>query len=145
MDFFMLLLLLLLIQLLCLAEQIKFCDHIEAAISQVSCTDKDENGKVSYRSFHPKPRPHRSCTLTVDEKKPFVPIHPLPVMNTAHRKHPFSFCGQGNAGGLLPPLRQLLEQYTAYDLSSQPLMQLKVKALVLDLVHSMDVVNQLQK
>lgn len=45
----------------------------------------------------------------------------------------------------MSPLRQLLEQYTAYDLSSRPLMQLKIKALVLDLVHSMDVVDQLQK
>lgn len=45
----------------------------------------------------------------------------------------------------MAPLRQLLEQYTLYDLSSRPLMQLKIKALVLDLVHSMDVVDQLQK
>lgn len=45
----------------------------------------------------------------------------------------------------MTPLRQLLEQYTAYDLSSRPLMQLKIKALVLDLVHSMDVVDQLQR
>ena len=52
---------------------------------------------------------------------------------------------QGNVGGLMAPLRRLLEQYTAYDLSSRPLMQLKIKALVLDLVHSMDVVDQLQK
>lgn len=76
---------------------------------------------------------------------------PLRVMSTAHgvRCYFFNvyiiFCGQGNAGGLMPPLRQLLEQYTAYDLSSQPLMQLKIKALVLDLVHSMDVVDQLRK
>ncbi|CAM9131219.1 unnamed protein product, partial [Ectocarpus sp. 4 AP-2014] len=72
-------------QLLCLAEQIKFCDHAEVAVSQ------------------------------------------------------------GDVSGLMHPLRQLLEQYTAYDLSSRPLMQLKIKALVLDLVHSMDVVDQLQK
>ena len=52
---------------------------------------------------------------------------------------------QGNVESLMAPLRQLLEQYTAYDLSSRPLMQLKIKALVLDLVHSMDVVDQLQK
>lgn len=42
-------------------------------------------------------------------------------------------------------LRQLLEEYTSYDLSSRPLMQLKIKALVLDLVHNMDVVDQLQR
>ncbi|CAN0042899.1 unnamed protein product [Ascophyllum nodosum] len=72
-------------QLLCLAEQIKFCDHVEIAVSQ------------------------------------------------------------GNAGELMAPLRELLEQYTAYDLSSRPLMQLKIKALVLDLVHSIDIVDQLQK
>ena len=52
---------------------------------------------------------------------------------------------QVNVGGLMAPLRQLLGQYTSYDLSSQPLMQVKLKALVLDLVHSMDVVDQLQK
>ncbi len=38
-----------------------------------------------------------------------------------------------------------LTEYTSLDLSSQPLMQLKVKALVLDLVHMIDVVSQLQK
>lgn len=52
---------------------------------------------------------------------------------------------QVNVGGLMAPLRQLLGQYTSYDLSSRPLMQVKIKALVLDLVHSMDVVDQLQK
>ncbi|CAM9184751.1 unnamed protein product, partial [Discosporangium mesarthrocarpum] len=72
-------------QVLCLAEQIKFCDHVEAAISQ------------------------------------------------------------GNVGALTVSLKSLLNQYTSYDLSSRPLMQLKIKALVLDLVHSMDIVDQLQK
>lgn len=52
---------------------------------------------------------------------------------------------QGNVGGLMTSLRQLLEEYTSYDLSSRPLMQLKIKALVLDLVHNMDVVDQLQR
>lgn len=42
-------------------------------------------------------------------------------------------------------LRQLLAQYTSYDLSTQPLLNVKVKALVLDLVHNMEVVRQLQQ
>ncbi|CAM9326693.1 unnamed protein product, partial [Choristocarpus tenellus] len=72
-------------QILCLAEQIKFCEFVEVAVSQ------------------------------------------------------------GNVGALMAPLRELLDQYTSHDLSSRPLMQLKIKALVLDLVHNMDVVDQLQK
>jgi hypothetical protein len=36
-------------------------------------------------------------------------------------------------------------QYTRYDLSTQPLLNLKVKALVLDLVHNLDVVATLQE
>ncbi|CAM9392956.1 unnamed protein product, partial [Phaeothamnion confervicola] len=71
-------------QVMCIAEQIKFCDHVEAALSR------------------------------------------------------------GDVGSLLPPLKALLEEYTSYDLSSQPLLQLKIKALVLDLIHNMDVVRQLQ-
>ncbi|CAM9144794.1 unnamed protein product [Heterosigma akashiwo] len=42
-------------------------------------------------------------------------------------------------------LTKLLSQYTSYDLSTQPLMSLKIKALVLDLVHNMDVVDQLAR
>ena len=40
-------------------------------------------------------------------------------------------------------LQEQLASYTAHDLSSEPLLQLKVKALVLDLIHHMDVIDQL--
>ncbi|KAG5188873.1 dynein heavy chain, N-terminal region 2-domain-containing protein [Tribonema minus] len=72
-------------QVLCIAEQVKFCSHIEAAM------------------------------------------------------------GRDGVGSLMGPLRALLDQYTSFDLSAQPLLQLKIKALVLDLVHSMDVVRQLEQ
>ncbi|CAM9134653.1 unnamed protein product [Chrysoparadoxa australica] len=52
---------------------------------------------------------------------------------------------RGNVGSLMKPLKAMLEQYTSCDLSSQALMQLKIKSLVLDLVHNMDVVEQLQR
>jgi dynein heavy chain 2 len=42
-------------------------------------------------------------------------------------------------------LTNMLKSLVSFDLSTQPLMQLKVKALVLDLVHHMDVVDQLQR
>lgn len=42
-------------------------------------------------------------------------------------------------------LQDVLSQYTRYDLSSQPLLNTKVKALVLDVVHYMDVVATLQQ
>jgi dynein heavy chain 2 len=38
-----------------------------------------------------------------------------------------------------------LREFTSHDLSSQPLLQLKMKSLVFDLVHNLDVVEQLQK
>ncbi|KAJ1446203.1 dynein heavy chain and region D6 of dynein motor-domain-containing protein [Pelagophyceae sp. CCMP2097] len=45
---------------------------------------------------------------------------------------------------LLEKLRGQLELYTRQDLSSLPIMQLKVKALVMDLVHNMDVLDHLE-
>jgi dynein heavy chain 2 len=41
-------------------------------------------------------------------------------------------------------LAEMLSQYTAYDLSARPLMQSKVKSLVLDVVHFRDIVEQLR-
>jgi len=36
-------------------------------------------------------------------------------------------------------------RYTSFDLSTQPIMNLKIKSLVLDLIHNRDVVDQLKK
>ena len=46
---------------------------------------------------------------------------------------------------MLASLRELLEVYTSFDLTRHPVMQSKVKALILDLVHHMDVVQYLEK
>lgn len=55
--------------------------------------------------------------------------------------------GDGTSRNALEALKgRLLEQlaaYTGHDLSSEPLLSLKVKALVLDLIHNIDVVDQL--
>jgi len=48
-------------------------------------------------------------------------------------------------GSVGQSLEDLLSQYTKYDLSTQPLLNLKVKALVLDLVHNMEIISQLEK
>lgn len=40
-------------------------------------------------------------------------------------------------------LRDTLTEFTSHDLSSEPLLQLKMKSLVFDLVHNVDVVDQL--
>lgn len=50
----------------------------------------------------------------------------------------------GNLRGLRERLNGQLATYTDTDLSSERLLQLKVKALVLDLIHHMDVVDQLE-
>jgi len=49
----------------------------------------------------------------------------------------------GDLAGLKATLEAQLQAYTTQDLSSERLLQLKVKALVLDLIHNMDVVDQL--
>jgi dynein heavy chain 2 len=41
-------------------------------------------------------------------------------------------------------LLEMLQNYTSFDLTNQPVMDLKIKALILDLIHNRDVVDQLQ-
>ena len=53
--------------------------------------------------------------------------------------------GQGRSGleKLSASLKATLRELTSHDLSEEPLLQLKMKALVLDVVHNIDVVDQL--
>lgn len=51
----------------------------------------------------------------------------------------------GGCGDLLRKARAQLEAYTRQDLTGLPVMQLKVKALVMDLVHNMDVLEQVSR
>lgn len=53
--------------------------------------------------------------------------------------------GGGTLHELKSSLKDTLRELTSFELSKEPLMQLKVKALVLDLVHHIDVVEQLEK
>ncbi|GMH82520.1 hypothetical protein TrST_g11065 [Triparma strigata] len=47
-------------------------------------------------------------------------------------------------GDLNDQLLDMLQQYTSFDLTDQPVMNLKIKSLVLDLIHNRDVVDQLK-
>ncbi|KAH8051043.1 dynein light chain binding protein [Aureococcus anophagefferens] len=51
----------------------------------------------------------------------------------------------GGLGDMAARARAQLETYTGQDLSGMPVTQLKVKALVMDLVHNMDVLDQLDR
>ena len=51
----------------------------------------------------------------------------------------------GGLGDMAARARAQLETYTGQDLSGMPVTQLKVKALVMDLVHNMDVLEQLDR
>jgi dynein heavy chain 2, cytosolic len=51
---------------------------------------------------------------------------------------------EGTLGALHSELTETLKGFTSHDLSSEPLMQLKMKSLVFDMVHYIDVVEQLQ-
>ncbi|KAH8053449.1 dynein light chain binding protein [Aureococcus anophagefferens] len=51
----------------------------------------------------------------------------------------------GGLGDMAARTRAQLETYTGQDLSGMPVTQLKVKALVMDLVHNMDVLDQLDR
>jgi dynein heavy chain 2 len=53
--------------------------------------------------------------------------------------------GKKGLSNLLAQLKATLGEFTSHDLSADPLMQLKMKSLVLDLVHNIDVVQQLQR
>ena len=51
--------------------------------------------------------------------------------------------GKNSLNNLLKSLKNTLNEFTSHDLSSEPLMQLKMKSLVLDLVHNIDIIKQL--
>ena len=51
---------------------------------------------------------------------------------------------RGALPALHDELRQQLQEYTSFDVEGMRVMQLKVQSLVLDLIHSIDVVEQLQ-
>ena len=53
--------------------------------------------------------------------------------------------GKKGLSSLHAQLKATLNEFTSHDLSSEPLMQLKMKSLVLDLVHNIDVVELLQR
>ena len=53
--------------------------------------------------------------------------------------------GRKGLDALLDELRHTLSGFTSNDLSSEPLLQLKMKSLVFDIVHNIDIVCQLQK
>ena len=74
---------------------------------------------------------------------------PSQVLCLSENIHFTELCERAIASGDLAGLRRRLEgqlqAYTTQDLSSERLLQLKVKALVLDLIHNMDVVDQLAR
>ena len=53
--------------------------------------------------------------------------------------------GRSSLDALHAELKETLKGFTSHDLSSEPLMQLKMKSLVFDMVHYIDVVEQLQR
>jgi dynein heavy chain 2 len=53
--------------------------------------------------------------------------------------------GRSGLDSLHSELNETLRGFTSHDLSSEPLMQLKMKSLVFDMVHYIDVVEQLQR
>jgi dynein heavy chain 2 len=74
---------------------------------------------------------------------------PSQILGLADQVH---FCkkaeiaiAQGALPALLAELRDQLQEYTSLDVEGKRVMQLKVQSLVLDLIHSIDVVEQLQK
>ena len=52
---------------------------------------------------------------------------------------------RGTLPDLLDELQGQLQEYTSFDVEGMRVMQLKVQSLVMDLIHSIDVVEQLQK
>ena len=52
---------------------------------------------------------------------------------------------EGTLEALHSELKETLKGFTSHDLSSEPLMQTKMKSLVFDMVHYIDVVEQLQR
>ena len=52
---------------------------------------------------------------------------------------------EGTLDSLHSELKETLKGFTSHDLSSEPLMSLKMKSLVFDMVHYIDIVEQLQR
>jgi dynein heavy chain 2 len=97
----------------------------------------------------PPPSPSSANDQGGDQKDFGVLLYPSQVLCIAEQVKFTVNCEKAlkknGLADLSVQLTALLKQYTSIDLSTEPLMQLKVKALVLDLVHSMDVVTQLQQ
>ena len=64
--------------------------------------------------------------------------------NVAFAREAEAAIEDGALDALHGDLRDTLQRYTSQDLSGRPLLSLKMKALVLDLIHNMDVVDQLR-
>lgn len=75
--------------------------------------------------------------------------YPSQVLCTAESIHFTQRCEMAIQKGILAQLhKELLEQldkYTSFDPGNDQITRIKVKALVLDIIHNMDVVDQLQK
>ena len=77
-------------------------------------------------------------------------LRDIPLANPQSRR-PVHFSKKAEVAirlGALPALhdelRQQLQEYTSFDVEGMRVMQLKVQSLVLDLIHSIDIVEQLQ-
>jgi dynein heavy chain 2 len=73
---------------------------------------------------------------------------PSQILSLADQVHFSKRCEVAIARGALPALlsdlRDQLQEYTSFDVEGMRVMQLKIQSLVLDLIHSIDVVEQLQ-
>ena len=74
---------------------------------------------------------------------------PSQILSLADQVHFSKRCEAAIVRGALPSLlndlRDQLQQYTSFDVEGMRVMQLKIQSLVLDLIHSIDIVEQLQK
>ena len=74
---------------------------------------------------------------------------PSQVLSLAEQVHfsrkAESAISRGSLRDLSSELGQQLQEYTSFDLEGMRVMQLKVQSLVMDLIHSIDVVDQLRK
>jgi hypothetical protein len=116
------------LQVLCIAEQIKFCDHVESAMSRLVQTLALSTAITC------------SCTpYTLTAHNVILVLHTACLQLTFTTACTIDcfindcFINDGynrnGVGSLMKPLRTLLDQYTSYHLSTQPLMQLKVETL----------------
>ena len=76
-------------------------------------------------------------------------IFPSQILSLADQVHFSKRCeaaiSRGTLPGLLNDLKDQLTEYTSFDVEGMRVMQLKIQSLVLDLIHSIDVVEQLQR